>query len=189
MHAGARRSRHGRRDARATRLSPPRRWEYTPSRFTLHAATRVRLRFRHWNWIPAFAGMTMPGTGALNFVIPAKAGIHSASFLKSATWALDFSPSASPSRALGGITGISRGIPSRMAPAPKAWGASCSDCSRIELTYLFSATFPDQARISFVFIHIPASPTGFPQRSFVFNDIPASFVQKREFLLNCSPMS
>ena len=37
---------------------------------------RVFRRFRHWQWIPAFAGMTTPGTGALNLVIPAKAGIH-----------------------------------------------------------------------------------------------------------------
>jgi hypothetical protein len=32
--------------------------------------------FRHSKWIPAFAGMTMAGTGALNIVIPAKAGTH-----------------------------------------------------------------------------------------------------------------
>jgi hypothetical protein len=30
------------------------------------------LRFRYWNWIPASAGMTMPGTDALNVIIPAK---------------------------------------------------------------------------------------------------------------------
>jgi hypothetical protein len=33
-------------------------------------------------------------------------------------------------------------------------------------------------RIStFIFMHIPASPASFPRRSFVFNDIPGSFVQ------------
>ena len=35
-----------------------------------------KLRFRQWQWIPAFAGMTMPRRGALIIVIPAKAGIH-----------------------------------------------------------------------------------------------------------------
>jgi hypothetical protein len=34
------------------------------------------LRLRHRQWIPAFAGMTTPGTGFLNIVIPAKAGIQ-----------------------------------------------------------------------------------------------------------------
>jgi hypothetical protein len=43
-----------------------------------------KLRFRQWKWIPAFAGMTNPGTHTLKVVIPAKpvlregggAGIH-----------------------------------------------------------------------------------------------------------------
>jgi hypothetical protein len=32
-------------------------------------------------------------------------------------------------------------------------------------------------------MYIPASPQSFPQLSFVFNDIPASFVQKKEFFV------
>jgi len=39
-------------------------------------ARRIKLRFRQWMWIPAFAGMTIPGTRTLKVVIPAKAGIH-----------------------------------------------------------------------------------------------------------------
>ena len=35
-----------------------------------------KLRFRHEKWIPAFAGMTIPGTRTLKVFIPAKAGIH-----------------------------------------------------------------------------------------------------------------
>ena len=37
---------------------------------------RFFLGARHWQWIPAFAGMTMAETGTLNIVVPAKAGIH-----------------------------------------------------------------------------------------------------------------
>jgi len=44
---------------------------------------------------------------------------------------------------------------------------------------LFSKTFPPSADISFVFIYIPAKPQSFSQRSFVFNNIPASVRQKR----------
>jgi len=44
-------------------------------------------------------------------------------------------------------------------------------------------SFQQHSRIlrlsTFVFIHIQASPPSFPQRFFVFNNIPASFRQKR----------
>jgi hypothetical protein len=43
---------------------------------TAHDILWEWLRFRQWQWIPAFAGMTMPGTRSLNIVIPAKAGIY-----------------------------------------------------------------------------------------------------------------
>jgi hypothetical protein len=54
--------------------------ELLASRFGQQSGLRgepvLILRFRHWKWIPAFAGMTMPGTGAVNIVLPAEAGIH-----------------------------------------------------------------------------------------------------------------
>ena len=43
------------------------------------------------------------------------------------------------------------------------------------LTTFFSTTFPFHRAKSLVFIHIPASPSSFPRRFFVFIDIPASF--------------
>jgi hypothetical protein len=43
---------------------------------------------------------------------------------------------------------------------------------------LFSITFELLRLSEFVFIHIPGSFPGFPQRPFVFNNIPASFLQK-----------
>jgi len=49
------------------------------------------------------------------------------------------------------------------------------------LSPLFSPTFPPYANISFVFIYIPSSVQSLPQSSFVFNNIPASFGQKRKF--------
>ena len=51
----------------------------------------------------------------------------------------------------------------------------------------FSTTFPLYARISFVINNIPAFYRGIRGRSFVFNDIPASLVQKLKLLRLSSP--
>jgi hypothetical protein len=46
------------------------------------------------------------------------------------------------------------------------------------INYLYFQQHSRVMRLSaFVFIDIPASPAGFPQRSFVFIEIPGSFVQ------------
>jgi hypothetical protein len=42
---------------------------------------------------------------------------------------------------------------------------------------------------TFLFINIPAFRRGFPQRSFVFNNIPVLIVQKKEFFPNRWPVS
>jgi hypothetical protein len=65
-------------------------------------------------------------------------------------------------------------------------GRSCRTTFSIvnlQLKPLFSITFPPSQRISFVFIYIPATPPSFPQPSFVFNNIPVLFDQKKEFFL------
>jgi hypothetical protein len=63
------------------------------------------------------------------------------------------------------------------SPAPKP-------CSSLPTYHLPTNTLPFQQIFrfkklsTFVFIDIPASAPSFPQRSFVFNNIPASFRQK-----------
>jgi hypothetical protein len=50
--------------------------QYVREAWQSQGAVVFYLPFKQWQWIPAFAGMTLPQTSALDTVIAAKAGIR-----------------------------------------------------------------------------------------------------------------
>jgi hypothetical protein len=102
------------------------------------------------DWIPAFAGMTSIGR-----------------FSNDQEVALPLNPLSSESA----DCRWSEGSPALRYLPPLSYNQPSINHLSFQLHFGFG-------RIStFIFIHIPALPASFPQRSFVFIEIPASYVQ------------